>query len=351
MPDTDKTIRIILLADTHLGFDYPIRPRIERRRRGNDFFDNFRHVLDYASRIRADFVVHGGDFFFRAKIPPKIIDLAYEKIFRFTRKGIPLILVPGNHERSRLPRSILFTHPDVHIFDRPKTIMLNNNGVSVGFAGFPCERKNIRDRFPELIKQTEWEKSHADIRLLCFHQTVQGARVGPSDYTFRYGKDVIRIKDIPPGFHAVAAGHIHRQQVLLKTFDDLTKSVPIIYPGSTERTSFAEKAETKGFYEITFCPSADTGWKLLHLKFHPLPARPMIDLTLNGDMTPDNIKGRLASKLGELPREAIVRLKIDGRLDEAVKSMLTSAFLRSIFPPTMNFQYGSEFFGDRRMKR
>ena len=34
---------MILLADTHLGFDYPIRPRSERRRRGEDFFNNLKH--------------------------------------------------------------------------------------------------------------------------------------------------------------------------------------------------------------------------------------------------------------------------------------------------------------------
>ena len=34
-------IRILFLADTHLGFDLAFRPRIERRRRGPEFFANF----------------------------------------------------------------------------------------------------------------------------------------------------------------------------------------------------------------------------------------------------------------------------------------------------------------------
>jgi hypothetical protein len=33
-------IRTLLIADTHLGFDLPFRPRIKRRRRGPDFFAN-----------------------------------------------------------------------------------------------------------------------------------------------------------------------------------------------------------------------------------------------------------------------------------------------------------------------
>jgi hypothetical protein len=38
-------IPILLLADTHLGFDLPFRPRIKRRRRGPDFFANFERAL------------------------------------------------------------------------------------------------------------------------------------------------------------------------------------------------------------------------------------------------------------------------------------------------------------------
>jgi hypothetical protein len=34
-------IRILLIADTHLGFDLPFRPRINQRRRGPDFFRQF----------------------------------------------------------------------------------------------------------------------------------------------------------------------------------------------------------------------------------------------------------------------------------------------------------------------
>ena len=38
-------IRILFLADTHLGLDLPFRPRIQRRRRGPEFFTNFERAL------------------------------------------------------------------------------------------------------------------------------------------------------------------------------------------------------------------------------------------------------------------------------------------------------------------
>jgi len=54
-------IRILFLADTHLGFDDPFRPRIQRRRRGSEFFANFKYALQPAVKGRVDYVVHGGD--------------------------------------------------------------------------------------------------------------------------------------------------------------------------------------------------------------------------------------------------------------------------------------------------
>jgi hypothetical protein len=33
-------VRVLLLADSHLGFDLPVRPRSNRRRRGHDFLAN-----------------------------------------------------------------------------------------------------------------------------------------------------------------------------------------------------------------------------------------------------------------------------------------------------------------------
>ena len=38
-------IRILLLADSHIGFDLPTRPRVERRRRGHDFLENYAAAL------------------------------------------------------------------------------------------------------------------------------------------------------------------------------------------------------------------------------------------------------------------------------------------------------------------
>lgn len=62
--------RILFLADTHLGFDLPLRPRVDRPRRGPDFFRNFSLALQPALQREVDLVVHGGDLLFRKRVKP-----------------------------------------------------------------------------------------------------------------------------------------------------------------------------------------------------------------------------------------------------------------------------------------
>lgn len=332
MPDL-RTIKILLFADTHLGFDYPIRPRIERRRRGYDFFSNFDYILQYAIDNKIDIVVHGGDLFFRTKVPGRIVSMVYERLLKFAEQGIPIFIVPGNHESSRLPESLLTQHPNIYIFSKAETYTLNIKGVRVSLSGFPFVRHNIRDKFNSIINKLNDDTTPADIKLLCMHQTVEGAQVGPSNFTFRNGEDVIRIKDLPENFDCILSGHIHRMQILPKNFKNTNRIPPLVYPGSIERTSFAEKDEEKGFFKINFCNDGEV-WNLDKLEFVKLPARPMVDLNFYCDsLNGSTIKVKLKSLLLKIDRNAIVRINCS---NENIKKFLTSKLLRDISPKSMN---------------
>jgi exonuclease SbcD len=230
-----KTARILLIADTHLGFDLPFRPRIKRRRRGPDFFSNFELALEPALRNEVDIVVHAGDFFFRSRVPTTLVQMAMAPLVRLADEGIPVLIVPGNHERSRLPLHLWTVHPNIHIFDKPRTFQFGIGGLNAAFAGFPFARK-VRHDFTSLVERSGYQCVEADVRLLCMHQTVEGAQVGTVDYTFRSGPDVIRGRDIPTGFAAILGGHIHRSQVLRRDLGGRELAAPVVYPGSIERT-------------------------------------------------------------------------------------------------------------------
>ena len=337
-------IRILLFADTHLGFDYPIRPRLQQRRRGPDFFANFRRVLDHARETRPDFIIHGGDLFFRARVPQKIVDMVYTDLLEFAGAGIPIFIVPGNHERSVLPTSLFLNHPNIYIFDRPRSFLFKIEDTNIAFSGFPCERKQARDQFRSLVARTDFHDLFADIKLLCMHQTAEGAQVGPSNYTFYHGKDIIRRNDLPKDALAVLCGHIHRRQVLGQLDKGGDGTPPVIYPGSTERTSFAERAEPKGFFEIDLAPDAGDGWSIIHLTFIELPARPMEDLILGNEINPETLVDAIHSQVEQLDQNAILRINSSPGLDPLVKAVVTSRFLRQVLPNSMNFQFSRDFY-------
>jgi len=338
-----QKFRIVFFADTHLGFDFPVRPRIDRRRRGLDFFANFHRVLDYARETRPDAVLHGGDVFFRARVPRRIVDMVYSDLFDFAADGIPLLIVPGNHERSILPASLFLEHPNIYVFDQPRTFAFDLNGSQVAFSGFPCQRKNIHRLFSGLIEASSWSQYLGTCQLLCLHQTIEGARVGPAGFTFRRGKDVIPRSELPLHATAVLSGHIHRQQVLASNLRDKSSPPPVIYPGSIERTSFAERDEEKGFYEIIFSNRSPGKWYIQQLNFHPLPVRPMLDVTLEKSLQPGGVARFIRAAVSGIDPESIVRLRCDPEIDPQAKSVVTSSLLRNILPETMNYQFSSDF--------
>ena len=127
---SSRSARILLVADTHLGFDLPFRPRVQRRRRGHDFFANLEIALAPALDGQVDLVVHGGDLYYRSRVPPALVEMAMAPLLEVARSGIPVYIVPGNHERSRIPLNLWTTHPNLHIYDRPRTFHWRGPGGS-----------------------------------------------------------------------------------------------------------------------------------------------------------------------------------------------------------------------------
>ncbi len=329
------SLRALLIADTHLGFDLPLRPRVERRRRGPDFFANYQRALAPALRREVDLVVHGGDVLFRSKVRPRLVQMAFEPLMRVADTGVSVVVVPGNHERSAIPYPLLATHPGVHILQAPRTVRLEIRGLRVAVAGFPFERRDVRGRFTRLLESTGWRDSPADVRLLCLHQAVEGAQVGPVGYTFRRGADVVRGRDLPAGLAAVLAGHIHRRQVLPPDLAGRPLAAPVLYPGSIERTSAAERAEPKGYMTLEIAPG-EAGGRLEAWAFHQLPARPMVDVDLDPTaLNSEQLAARLKRSLAEIDPDSVVRLRLTGAPEGEAREVLRAAAVRALAPPTM----------------
>jgi DNA repair exonuclease SbcCD nuclease subunit len=325
-------IRILFLADTHLGFDYPFRPRVQRRRRGPDFFRNFELALQPAHRGEVDLVVHGGDIFYRSKIPARLVEMAFEPLKKVADMGIPVYVVPGNHERSSIPYHILAAHPNIFVFDQPKCFRQQINGLTISLAGFPFLRHGIRDKFKRIVERTGCKEIQADMHVLCMHQSVDGATMGPKNFMFRGGADVIDIREIPAGFAAVLTGHMHRHQVLQKDLRGKRVATPVLYAGAVERTSFAEKDETKGYMIVDIEDNSSVHWR-----FYKLPARPMamLEIDVTG-MAVTSLASWLDENLRSVPDNSLVKMTIRGKLSADMYKLIRAESLRQRAPESIN---------------
>jgi len=339
-----KKINIVFFSDTHLGFDYPLRPRVNRRHRGEDFFMNFQAVLSYSKNNKVDLIVHGGDLFFRSKVPDPIIDRVYQTLSAFADQQIPVYIVPGNHERSQLPTSLFLNHPFIHIFKRPGIYTMTINGARIAICGFPFIRDNVQDKFQSTLNQSGWANEFPDIKILVFHQAIEGSTVGPKNYTFRNSKDVIPLTYLPIDATIVLCGHIHRQQILNKITDKNTHSIPVIFSGSTERTSFAEKDEKKGFYHLIFDNKQANNWILRETRFLELLCRPMRDIYIDPDISAQMLESYLIRIVNQIDQNSIIRFRSEKPVRKSLTDLMTSMNLRHLLPSGINFRFSSNFF-------
>jgi DNA repair exonuclease SbcCD nuclease subunit len=330
-------LSILLISDTHIGFDYPLKPRRLRRLRGPDFLRNMQRALRLAQRRQVDLVIHGGDLFFRTRINPALIDIAMMPLISVAESGIPVFLVPGNHEGGRIPQGLWSRHPRLHIFSSPRTFFIRTRFGKLALAGFPFVR-NVRSHFNHRLADTGWDGQASDLRLLCMHQAVEGARSGPSGFIFRSGEDVLPGNALPAAFACVASGHMHQAQVIRRDPKGRPLASPVIYPGSIERTSFAERAEHKGCMILHFGSRGAGDPAGPEVEWNPLPSRPMVSLDLNASgCSGGMLRERVFRSLQMIDPEAIVRLQVRHAAPQALAA-LTAACLRSLAPPSMNVE-------------
>lgn len=332
----DVKLKILFLSDTHIGLDWPVKPRVRLRRRGDDFYNNFLLALKPALAGQADLVVHGGDLLNRSRLPHYIVQRAFEPLLRVADAGVPVYVVPGNHERSAFRLSLFEKHQNVHVFDRPRYFIYEKKGRRLCLIGFPFVRGDIRGNFPLVLAEAGYPTEAVDATLLCMHHPVDGAKVGPVNFTFRKRKDTIDPATLPHRLDVVLSGHIHRRQVL--NFALNTGSLPVIYSGSVERTALAEKDESKGYVMLEGCLDGQSDRMITwRHRFIDLPARPMKQLQWDATgMSLQDFRQKYAGLMRSLPADAIVYLKLVNGADSGLEGQLPAARLRSWTPASMN---------------
>ena len=225
-------LRLLHTADWHLGRRFPSFPEDAQKKLSRARMDVINTILNVARRNAVDAVLCAGDLF-DDPTPGADFWEGLAKTFQDrTGPHPPVFLVPGNHDpltsesvwasghpfRARLPRWVHVVDRDDFTYELTPDVMLYAR---------PCRSKAGENDLAMALPARE--TGDARIRIGCVH----GSTFDMEGYqtNFPIGRDA----GIQRGLDYLAIGDTH-------SFRDVTpaSSVPTVYPGTPEPTTFGE---------------------------------------------------------------------------------------------------------------
>jgi exonuclease SbcD len=295
------------VSDTHLGI-FPreygkIDPSTGLRVRTQDFTNSFLFVTEFALKEHVDAILMCGDVFDRIDPPNRVRKDVLDSLMRVTQHGVKVIIIGGNHDTPRLlgsasPLQLLEHIGGVHVFHKPSnepfTLKATAGSDDVDVYQFPYlpparwfdfaksesvlrvseGELTLSDRHGMIvgcIKKTlddmgNVARSRKNSRsILMMHYMIEGSDVGHTAYIIN---DIVIPRGIIPFniFNYVACGHVHKHQSVTPHGQEGSA----YFSGSTERTSFNERDEEKGFILLD-----TSGASEFTTEFVKVPTRPM----------------------------------------------------------------------------
>lgn len=252
-------MRIVHVSDTHLG--YAAYRKVDEEtglnQREVDAYDAFEQFVDKVLELKPDAVLHSGDLFDSVRPTNRALTFTLDQLIRLTEAGIPVVVIAGNHSTPRLRE----TGSVLRVFDHIR-------GINPVYRG-RLERIEIGDMTVHAMPHTEGDNLHEQLQLLkpsrerkydvaMIHGGIVGLGVFKMD---EFNEQLINTSYLRPDFDYIALGHFHECSEVLHN---------ACYSGSTERFSFSEARQKKGFLEVDLEKGSRT--------FHELQTRPMLDL-------------------------------------------------------------------------
>lgn len=100
-------MKIIHFSDTHLGYgEYSKVDEVSGiNQRELDVYAAFKQAIDLILKKKPDLVIHAGDLFDNPRPNNRAIHIALSELQRLSEKGIPTIIISGNHSTPRVAAS------------------------------------------------------------------------------------------------------------------------------------------------------------------------------------------------------------------------------------------------------
>jgi DNA repair exonuclease SbcCD nuclease subunit len=256
-----RGLKIVHLSDTHIG--YSAYSKVDEKsglnQREVDVFNAFKEVVDRILEINPDAVLHSGDLFDSVRPTNRAISFAIEQLVRITDKGIPVVVIAGNHSTPRLQETGSVFRIFEHISGIKPVYKGSYEKIRIGdmavHAISHCDSETLRENI-EMIKIAK----DAQYNIMMLHAGVVGLSVFKMD---EFNEALIQSSYLRKEFDYIALGHYHG-------YFEINDNA--CYAGSTERFSFAEADQKKGFLVVDL--------KNKRKEFVEIKTREMIDLPI-----------------------------------------------------------------------
>ena len=290
-------MKVVHVADTHIGYSAYRRvceedgPYKGLNQREVDAYLSFERFVDRVLDLRPELVLHSGDLFDTVRPSNRALSFALEQLVRLSEAGIPIIIIAGNHSTPRLRE----TGSAFRLFEHLK-------GVRPVYKG-NYERIEVGDLTVHAVPHSEGEGFKEQLPLI---QRCPGTRyniamlhagvVGFDEFRMNeFNEQLVDTCYLKEDLDYIALGHYHQRYQVTKN---------CCYSGSTERFSFAEAGQPKGFFLLDL----DAGKR----EFIELPTRPMTDLgPIDArELDPASLRAEIESSLSADLNGKIVRLVV-----------------------------------------
>ena len=231
-PDECKVLDMLFahIADTHLGYR-----QFNLEEREKDFYDAFHESVDRMIAEGVELVIHAGDLFDEPRPSIRALVEAKLGIEKLRKKGITVVMVPGNHDKL-MRKGAMLPHA---IFDGVEVLSLEHPFVvveDVFIGGVPYISKSYRDVLLEGVLALGKKASSFKRSVLVLHQGID--KYLPREHE-------LFLEELPKNFNYYALGHVHRR------VEDKFGAGSICYSGSTEIwrsiEAFDWEANRRGF--------------------------------------------------------------------------------------------------------
>jgi len=322
-------MRILHFSDTHLGYSAYRKATEEGfNQREIDVYDAFTQCIDYAVKTKPDLVLHAGDLFDSVRPTNRAITVAMQQILRLSKENIPFVVISGNHETPKLRETgnifTIFEHLDnvypIHE-NRYETISLQMKNKTIMIHAIPqCQNpKEFDVNFKKIVLDKK-----VDYNFLVAH----GAVAGIKEFRMNeFNELFIPMKNIQQNFDYIALGHYHMYTKIQEN---------AFYAGSTERLSFTEAGNQKGFLEI------ELGQKLKH-RFIPVNTRIMVDvppLDCSSLSAESIVRKTKETILSIEPKDKIIRVRLEN-IPAHVQRGIDFRQLRTLSKTAVHFEIKS----------